>query len=244
MRPIIAKISGKIVENKENLDYVINQFKIVLEKVEIFNSIFIIPGGGSYANFIRGVEQNINLNNTIAHWEAIYAMEFNAKNILNSHKEINSIYHPNDFLKTQLENKKSNIFVFFPFDYLYQQDQLPHSWNVTSDSITVFIAHKIKVKQCFLIKNIDGIIANDGNVIRKIKAYELENLIVNNSLKKIVYQDMEFKKSQPIDSYILELIQLYGIKTIILNGSLKNSKILEFFMKSKKEYIPHTEVCP
>ena len=59
------------------------------------------------------------------------------------------------------DNESKQILIFGPYNYLSNEDVLPHSWEVTSDSITLFLAYKLKLDVCYLIKDIDGIFLMD-----------------------------------------------------------------------------------
>ncbi|GAH20558.1 unnamed protein product, partial [marine sediment metagenome] len=43
--------------------------------------IIIIPGGGSYANFIRSIDKKLVLGDDFAHWMAIFSMDYNGKDL-------------------------------------------------------------------------------------------------------------------------------------------------------------------
>ncbi|GAI77890.1 unnamed protein product, partial [marine sediment metagenome] len=53
IKNIIVKIGGKILENSESIESTISQLKGILHRNSLISKIIIIPGGGSYANFIR-----------------------------------------------------------------------------------------------------------------------------------------------------------------------------------------------
>jgi hypothetical protein len=51
--------------------------------------------------------------------------------------------------------------VLAPSAWLLRADPLPHSWDVTSDSIAAWIAHALRVRQLMLVKHEDGFIGPD-----------------------------------------------------------------------------------
>jgi hypothetical protein len=245
MKSIIVKISGKIIENKEKLQHVLNQLKKILNEHETINSILLIPGGGSFANFIRKICHKIDLDDTIAHWEAIYAMEINAGKMLKEFPNLKPISRLDDFKEIIRHNEKEKYpYVFLPFDYLYEKDELPHTWSVTSDSIAAYISHKLEFSRTFLIKNVDGIIIKVGTVIREIKSSNLKKLIESNALEKKSFINNQIKLSQPIDSHILKLIETFKITVIIINGSLNKRAILDYFLNPEPKEKIYTEIYP
>jgi len=226
---IIVKIGGKILENKENLESTIAQFKHICEN-DIVQKIIIIPGGGTYANFVRKIDEKISIGDELSHWMAIFAMNCNGI-------ELSQKYNDIKYFDNLGELKKSNgrIVIFLPYDFINQRDELLHSWDVTSDSIALYIAHHLGLKECFLIKDIDGIISNKNKILRELTTSEYKNLKNTNKILTINTNQEEIKDSQPIDSYVINLINKYNINCIILNGTSNKKRIITFFEKSEDD---------
>ena len=232
---IIAKIGGKIIENPQNLKNTLNQLKTLLLDKEIIENIIIIPGGGSYANFIRKLDAKLEIGDELSHWMAIFAMNCNGIMICQKYNEIRCI---SDISELKKSNK--TISIFLPFDFLYQSDKLPHNWSVTSDSIAIYIASILELNQCFLIKDVDGIfIKNQKEPIQDISPKDYEKLKNDSKLVKFENQFEAIKKSKPIDLYSLKLINDFKISCIILNGSFNSKRISSYFDEtiSEKEKI-------
>lgn len=226
---IIVKIGGKILENKENLESTIAQFKHICEN-DIVQKIIIIPGGGTYANFVRRIDEKISIGDELSHWMAIFAMNCNGI-------ELSQKYNDIKYFDNLGELKKSNerIVIFLPYDFINQRDELLHSWDVTSDSIALYIAHHLGLKDCFLIKDIDGIISSNNEILRELTTFEYNNLKNTNKIVTININQEEIKDSQPIDSYIINLINKYNVNCIILNGSSNKKRIITFFEESEND---------
>ena len=226
---IIVKIGGKILENKENLESTIAQFKHICEN-DIVQKIIIIPGGGTYANFVRKIDEKISIGDEFSHWMAIFAMNCNGI-------ELSQKYNDIKYFDNLGELKKSNgrIVIFLPYDFINQRDELLHSWDVTSDSITVYIAHQLGLKECFLIKDIDGIISNKNKILRELTTSEYKNLRKASKFLTINENQEKIKDSQPIDSYMVNLINKYNVNCIILNGRSNKKRIITFFDESEND---------
>jgi aspartokinase-like uncharacterized kinase len=226
MKNIIIKIGGKILETPQSLESTISQFRTLLFDKRILNNVVIIPGGGNYANFIRILDKEIDLGDDRAHWMAIKAMEFLGKRSIKNYPEI-EIIKEFDLLIKSPQNKK--IVLFLPYEYLFKYDELPHSWNITSDSITLYLANKLKLQECFLIKDVDGILDNQQKIIQNLTTSEYKDIMKKKKYNSDEYFDKAIKKSQPIDSYLLTLIEKYNLPCFILNGNASNQTILDFF---------------
>ena len=172
----------------------------------------------------------ISIGDDLSHWMAIFTMNWNGI-------RLNQEYNQLTCFTNLDELKKSNerIVIFLPYDFIYQRDELPHSWSVTSDSITVYIAHHLGLKDCFLIKDIDGIISNKNEILRELTTFEYKNLKKTNKILTINTNREKNKDSQPIDSYIINLINKYNVNCIILNGSSNKKRIITFFEESEDD---------
>ncbi|MFW9899218.1 MAG: hypothetical protein ACFFDO_08155 [Candidatus Thorarchaeota archaeon] len=237
MGNIIVKIGGKILEDSKSLESTIFQFKELLFEKKIINNIVIIPGGGSYANLIRAIDKDLNIGDDLAHWMAIFTMDFNGIKIIKKFPEIKWF---KDFNALEESLMGRSISLFLPYDYLIKVDELPHSWDVTSDSIAVFLASKLGLNCCILIKDVNGIVNDQNQLIKEITVNEYKNMKkANRLLKKEINS---YKESQPIDTYSLDLIEKYKVSCIILNGKTEKQTIIDFFNNAEREHSLHTKI--
>lgn len=242
MKSIIVKIGGKLSEDSEHLNSIVSQFKQLIFEEKIIKSVIIISGGGSSANLIRGLDNKLNLGDDLAHWMATYTMDYNGLEICKKYPEIECT---DDFeeLKESLDN--TSIIVFLPYNYFIKIDELPHSWDVTSDSLTLFLAHKLKLDECFLIKDIDGIyIKGQKAISQEISTSRYKDLKLNNEIKEINIDPKDLKKTKPVDPFLIDLIDKYDINCVILNGSKEESRILEYFKPSDNNERVFTSIIP
>ncbi len=231
---IICKLGGKILEDLENIHSTISQITQLIVR-NIMTRIILIPGGGSYANFVREMYDSLDLNEDLAHWMGIISMDHNGRDLKKKFPELTLI---DDFNK--LGEFTKGISIFLPFKFLRKTDELPHKWDVTSDSITLYLAKMMKLEKCFLIKNVDGIYNESMKIIRKITTQEVEALKKAGNLAKTTNNLNRLKMcSEPIDNYLTYLIELYNIPCYIINGNANTRRILDFFDDSldKKDKI-------
>lgn len=213
----IFKISGKFIQNNSVLKNIISQLYELYQR-QIFNKIIILFGGGRLANFIRLSDKTFEIGPDLSHWMAILAMDYNGELIsqlsnLNVTSDINEI--------KQVER----IFtVFLPYSFLKWKDELPHSWKVTSDSIALYLSRQLEFNECYLIKEVDGILLKDGQVKKNLTTDEYERL---KKEKKLLPIRDKLKGSQPIDQYLTSIIDKFKIPCVILNGNKR--KIFNFF---------------
>jgi len=232
----IFKIGGKILENSKNIESTISQLTQLYEE-NILQKILLIPGGGSYANFIRKIDEELKLGVDLAHWMAVYSMNYNGIELNRKYPRLECIEELEKF-----QDAKKMFCVFLPYNYLRKNDTLPHSWDVTSDSIAHYIAYKLHLNRCFLIKDVEGIYGINKELIKKITTLQYGELKKSGRLAEIGLNQDNLKKSKPIDSYLLTLIDKYKISCILLNGTLQNSRIINYFKNNEMENQVYTKI--
>jgi aspartokinase-like uncharacterized kinase len=229
-RIAVFKIGGKILDHFEDLQSTVSQLSQLYEE-KVLDKIILIPGGGSFANFIRKIYSELKFTEEIAHWMGIISMNYNGL-------ELNKKF-PNLPVIENINNLKENenlFCIFLPYEFLKENDKLPHSWNVTSDSISLFIAKELGLNECILIKDVDGILDNENKVIKEISTSKLKEIIKFEELSEPLSEsELLKKKTTPIDPYTTTLIDNDKISCIILNGTKNTFRILNYFKSTKPE---------
>ena len=112
--------------------------------------LLVIPGGGPFADAVRGVYRQFHISESAAHWMAIAAMNQHAFLLT----ETGDPFVRFDNLPT-LEHihRRGGLPVFFPHRWLSIVDPLPHSWDVTSDSIAAWVAGQLNATRLIVVKS-------------------------------------------------------------------------------------------
>lgn len=129
--------------------------------VETGADVLVVPGGGPFADLVRRIDAERGLSADAAHWMAVLAMDQYA-------------YYLHDRTGVELTPllaRKKGVRIILPYEVLRRQDELPHSWDVTSDTIAAWIASKAGAK---FIKatDVDGIIL-EGRLLEAVDASAL-----------------------------------------------------------------------
>lgn len=134
--PIVVKLGGSLYNHVPAIVPVLRSS---------VRPLLIVPGGGHFANAVR----QAGLDDETAHWEAIAAMEQYGRSIASHGLPV-----------TDRLAVPDKIVIFLPLCSLREQDPLPHTWDVTSDTIAAWIAAELRL-DLLLLKSVDGIMTNN-----------------------------------------------------------------------------------
>ncbi len=118
----------------------------------------IVPGGGSFADAVRHAQKKIGFDDITAHRMALLAMEQAAVMLAGMHSEF-VLAKNKQAIETALNNKK--IPLWLPVQMALAADDIPATWDMTSDSLAAWLAREVGatdlllVKSCELGDNID-----------------------------------------------------------------------------------------
>ncbi len=140
-----VKVGGALLYDRDALARTLTALELLARS----RSILVIPGGGPFADAVRAADAQHSLTDDAAHWMAILAMDQLAL-LLASKMQNAELVHRRGEIARALARRK--IPVLAPFRWLREADPLPHSWDVTSDSIAAWVATEVGARQLILIK--------------------------------------------------------------------------------------------
>jgi aspartokinase-like uncharacterized kinase len=111
--------------------------------------ILVVPGGGPFADTVREFDRTMGLSTDAAHWMAILAMDQYAHVLAERIPGAVLIEEPGSLLQVLAAGW---VAVLAPSRWMRSADVLPHSWEVTSDSIAAFVAGALDAARLILIK--------------------------------------------------------------------------------------------
>lgn len=115
--------------------------------------IVILPGGGPFADAVREFDRTHGLSDDAAHWMAILAMDQYAF-VLADHVPGSRLVE--SLPAIQAAHDDGAIPILAPARWLRRADDLPHSWDVTSDSLAAYLATLIGADELVLLKPVRG----------------------------------------------------------------------------------------
>jgi 5-(aminomethyl)-3-furanmethanol phosphate kinase len=111
--------------------------------------IVVVPGGGPFADGVREFDRRVGVSSDVAHWMAILAMDQYA-HVLASRIPGAVLVEEPGCIRQALG--PAGAVVLAPSRWMRSADVLPHSWDVTSDSIAAFVAGALDARRLILIK--------------------------------------------------------------------------------------------
>jgi aspartokinase-like uncharacterized kinase len=151
----VVKIGGGILRAPEQLQRVLE----AIADAAADNALLVVPGGGPFADTVRAVDRDVGLTDDAAHWMAVLAMDQYAHLLCARLRGGVIVTSP---LEISLALAAGELPVLASSRWLRETDPLPHSWEVTSDSIAAWIAGALGARTLVLVKPAG--VHNDGSV--------------------------------------------------------------------------------
>ena len=141
----VIKVGGALLSSGDALPRAI----AAIEHVAPQHSLLIVPGGGPFADVVRSVDERHSLTADDAHWMAILGMDQYAILLASRIRNAELVHRHGEIVRARA---RGMLPVLAPYRWLREADPLPHSWDVTSDSIAAWIAVAVGARQLMLIK--------------------------------------------------------------------------------------------
>ena len=145
MPEVVIKLGGSLLAQVEQLDGVLAAIALAART----RRLLIVPGGGPFADAVRDVDRRVGLSDRTAHWMAVLAMD--------QYAHLLAARVPGGALVTTARGATrvldaAGVPVLAPSRWLSETDPLPHSWNVTGDSIAAWVAGQVHARALILVK--------------------------------------------------------------------------------------------
>ncbi|MDD3621123.1 MAG: uridylate kinase [Methanofollis sp.] len=169
--PVVIKIGGSLMDRAG---------AVVDEITAAGRPALLVPGGGGFADAVRTLDPPA----TQAHWMAISAMEMYGWYLSSFGLKVTGRLDVPECLE-----------VFLPYTLFRALDPLPHSWEVTSDTIAAWVAGELGLP-LVLVKSVDGL-TKDGTYLPELSGpYDCEE----------------------VDPFLLPYLFEHRIKATVVNG--------------------------
>jgi len=209
---VVIKVGGSLM----NHPYQLREILKIISDIAEQRKVLIVPGGAYFANRIRELHSRKYLSDSAAHWLAIRCMDLSGS-LMADIQPSWSLYSGIDAFKRWADGES---FIIQPYELLKSHDRLPHSWDVTSDSISLWMGIQGEADAVLILKSISpfmkwwSVIQSETDAVRP------------ESLQYLIDKEI-------IDRYISQLYPKFKGDFYVLNG-LRPENLSEIINKQSQ----------
>jgi aspartokinase-like uncharacterized kinase len=171
-RGVVVKVGGSLMDAADAVMRVLAASPV---------PVLIVPGGGVFANDVRG----LGIDGTAAHWMAVAAMD-----------QYGWFLSTFGVLADDIcSMPETGARIFLPYRVVREADPLPHSWDVTSDAISAWVAGRLGCP-LVLLKSVDGVMSGE----------------------ELLDEMPEGMETDVVDPCCLAVLRRYAVLAMIING--------------------------
>ena len=193
------KVGGSLIPHVNVLKALCSE----LSKLAETHRIVVVPGGGDFADAIRKIDRSYRLPNAASHKMALLAMDQMA--FLLSHVT------PNSYLiraPEEIDRSVAALPIFLPSKLIFEKGALEPSWDVTSDSITGYLASLLGIKMIVLAKDVDGIFTSNPKTSRAARL--IPEIFAEGLLSRT--------RKTCVDKYLPKILIANALQCYVVNG--------------------------
>ncbi len=112
--------------------------------------VVIVPGGGLLADAVREAQQLSSVSDAVAHQLSVIAMDQFGLLLAGMNPDLATA---NNELEIAERGWQHRGIVWLPSQMVLADDSIPKNWQVTSDSLSAWLASKLDAKQLILVKS-------------------------------------------------------------------------------------------
>jgi aspartokinase-like uncharacterized kinase len=198
----VVKIGGSMAEDPVALRALCDRLGEIAKK----HRVVVVPGGGKFADVAREFDHRFGLLPEISHRMAILGMDQFGLLLSQIIPDSVAVYLLSD--AKQL-SEIGLVPVFLPSRLMFRDDPLEPSWDVTSDSITAYLASRLSADKVILVTDVDGIFTRDP---KKHSDAKLINELSASELLKLIHRTS-------VDSFLPKLLLNTQIDCYVVNGA-------------------------
>jgi 5-(aminomethyl)-3-furanmethanol phosphate kinase len=152
----VIKIGGSLSRGSR-----LPELCLEISRIGATHPLLIVPGGGKFADQAREAYRKFHLTETAAHRMALLSMDQYGY-------VLNHLIENSHLTVDPLERQPGRVSVLLPSAMIFESDPLPHSWEVTSDTIAAWVAQQIGCPQLVLVKDVDGLMTSGNELIEEM----------------------------------------------------------------------------
>ncbi|PKO46159.1 MAG: uridylate kinase [Betaproteobacteria bacterium HGW-Betaproteobacteria-22] len=140
----VVKLGGSLLGAPALLHWLETLIKISDGKV------LIVPGGGVFADAVRQAQQRSHVDDAVAHTLALMAMDQFGLLLAGMHPQLTTASSELEIAERGWQHR---AIVWLPSKMVLADESVPKNWQITSDSLSAWLANKISAEQLILVKS-------------------------------------------------------------------------------------------
>lgn len=140
----VVKIGGSLLGSPE-----LGRWLDIFAKFSDGN-IILVPGGGIFADAVRDAQKLSKISDTCAHKLAVLAMDQFGLLLTNMNPRLVTAKSEMEIDERKWQHR---CIVWLPSQMVLADENIPQSWDVTSDSLAAWLADKLDAHQLVLVKS-------------------------------------------------------------------------------------------
>lgn len=138
----IIKLGGSLFHTPE-----LRQWLELLDSASQNEVVVIVPGGGPFADEVRHAQRLHRFSDSSAHHMALLAMAQFGLLIADLAPQSKAFYYPQ-----QRDDLTPGLHVWLPDRHLLDMADIPHSWDISSDSLALWLSQQLGADELMMIK--------------------------------------------------------------------------------------------
>jgi aspartokinase-like uncharacterized kinase len=139
----VIKLGGSLFHTPE-----LRQWLELLDSASQQETVVIVPGGGPFADEVRHAQRLHRFSDSSAHHMALLAMAQFGLLIADLAPESQVFYYPHQ----DPHQLPPGLHVWLPDRSLLNASEIPHSWDVSSDSLALWLCQELEADELIMIK--------------------------------------------------------------------------------------------
>jgi aspartokinase-like uncharacterized kinase len=144
----VVKLGGGLLAHAGHFDAALAAISVAAT----LRPLLIVPGGGPFADVVRDVDRRLRPGDDASHWMAVLAMDQYAHLIAAKLADAVIVAGTGEIADAINARPGGQVPVLAPYRWLRETDPLPHSWDVTSDSIAAWVAGRVGARRLVFVK--------------------------------------------------------------------------------------------
>ncbi|MCL5876243.1 MAG: delta 1-pyrroline-5-carboxylate synthetase [Candidatus Bathyarchaeota archaeon] len=197
----VVKVGGSLAADPQKLRALCQKLCELSEG----HRLVVVPGGAEFADTVRQLDKKFALSKVASHRMAVLAMD--------QYGLLLADLVPNSVLVRDLGGEvdgaieQGKLPIFLPSNLFFKEDPLENSWDVTSDSIALYLAAQLGADRVLFVTDVDGVYTSNPKVDKNAKLIE-----------KLSPAELSALGRTSVDKALPKLLLQYKIDCYVING--------------------------